>query len=61
MFETDENRLAHWVNATNPSQIELLLSIGPGHPESLEEALERIRRGEPVVQPDPDAPAETEH
>jgi hypothetical protein len=47
-MERDE--LAHLLNATSPNRIELLLSLqGPGAPESLDEAAERVLRGEPVV------------
>lgn len=49
MESREIDRLAYRINATNPSQIEMWLSLQPGGPESLEEAVERIAQGEPVV------------
>jgi hypothetical protein len=52
--------LAHRINATNPSHLEMLLALTPGAPDSLDEAVERIDRGEPVVRREPEPESESE-
>jgi hypothetical protein len=49
-WEPDE--IAHLINAMNPNQMELwLASQGPGAPKTMEDAVARVNRGEPVMQP----------
>lgn len=50
--------LSAQINATNPNKLELYLSLQPGGPTTLEEAVARILRGEPVIQEEPGAPDE---
>lgn len=48
--QRDEEQLSQLINTMNPAKLEMLLSLaGPGAPENLEEAVERIAAGKPVV------------
>lgn len=56
----DEEQLSAVINAMNPAKVEIMLSLsGPGAPESLEEAVERIAAGKEMVPPREEPPLES--
>lgn len=60
MADWTKDEMAHRINATNPSQLEMKLALEPGGPESLEEAARRVLNGEPVIQPNRHEGGETQ-